>query len=361
MYELEKTIKEIKSRGGLTREESVNYFREYKEDKDNGIDISKSRARTILISTNTGLIDFVVSKMNLYSYHDEIYSAGTIGLVNAVDSFDVSKDCQFSTYAVKCIRNQIIAYLKVEDKHYKQQAITISLNDELEYTNRRNKVLVEEIIESDEDVESEVLEDIVKEQNYRYLMQKIEHLKPLQQFVIVKALGLFGRKKLTQQQIADKLNMHRQYITHTLSDSKKLLKILLSDYDELSLNEKIIYTDTMAETYNVNFKDLSSIRNYYSYSYIKDELFILVHQIEDKYGREYLMSLFKLLRKEEAYIIISNFGLFGNPRKSAEEMCEELGLKLNTVHDYISKSKRKFKKILKSVLNNTELEVNSRV
>ena len=67
-------------------------------------------ARQKLILHNLRLVSHIIRKYYSTSkYQDDLVSVGSIGLVKAVDSYNLGKSTKFATYAAKCIQNAIIS------------------------------------------------------------------------------------------------------------------------------------------------------------------------------------------------------------------------------------------------------------
>ena len=126
--------------------------------KTNGINV-KNREQLIL--DNKGLVYYQVMKLGIKpesSFYDDVASVGTIGLIKAADTFDQSKDIKFSTYALRCITNEIFMFFRKEKKHdyvrhleefvrVENDGFKISLGDVLEQTDSN---FVEKIINQEE-------------------------------------------------------------------------------------------------------------------------------------------------------------------------------------------------------------------
>ena len=103
----------------LTKEEELEYIEKLKQgDKD---------AREVLINHNLRLVAHIVKKYSNSLEADDLISVGTIGLIKAVDSFNGEKGVLLSTYASRCIENEILMLIRANKKHKD----TISLNSML--------------------------------------------------------------------------------------------------------------------------------------------------------------------------------------------------------------------------------------
>ena len=67
-------------------------------------------ARNELVEHNLRLVAHIVKKYYAISgEQDDLISIGTIGLIKAVESYDLGKKTKFSTYASRCIENAILS------------------------------------------------------------------------------------------------------------------------------------------------------------------------------------------------------------------------------------------------------------
>ena len=98
---------------GFPKPLSTEQEREEFEKMKNG----DKKAREKLVSHNLRLVAHIVKKYTNSLEADDLLSVGTIGLIKAVDSFDYSKNVQFSTYAARCINNEILMLIRSNKKH----------------------------------------------------------------------------------------------------------------------------------------------------------------------------------------------------------------------------------------------------
>ena len=110
-------------------------------------------ARQELILHNLRLVAHIVRKY--YSQNknqDDLVSIGTIGLVKAVDTFNVENGARFATYASKCIQNEILMSFRAQKKHSSE----ISINETIDVDRDGNPLSYMDVISSDEDIAEEV-------------------------------------------------------------------------------------------------------------------------------------------------------------------------------------------------------------
>lgn len=85
----------------LTAREEREYLERYKE--------GDQEARAILIQRNMRLVAHVIKKYQCTDYEmDDLLSVGTIGLIKAVNTFNIDKGSRLATYAAKCVENAIL-------------------------------------------------------------------------------------------------------------------------------------------------------------------------------------------------------------------------------------------------------------
>ena len=91
--------------------------------------------KDVMFNENSGLIWKAIKDMHLYATKDmeldDYYQIGSMGLLRAIDTYDTSKGTQFSTYAVKCIKNEIGQYFQSQERDKrKMNSVTTSYNVE---------------------------------------------------------------------------------------------------------------------------------------------------------------------------------------------------------------------------------------
>ena len=169
-------------------------------------------ARDKLIEHNLRLVAYIVNKNYPDSNEqDDLVSIGTIGLIRAAETFDYSKGHHFSTYASKCIDNQIKMYFR----KIKHQLTEVSISDPIDSDAEGNALTLADICSSDINVEEDVMLKINSEKLYRFIE---EELDDREREIIAKRYGIpdkNGRicKPLAQREIAKELGISRSYIS----------------------------------------------------------------------------------------------------------------------------------------------------
>ena len=205
----------------LTKEEEVMWVEKLVQ--------GDGQAREVLINHNLRLVAHIVKKYSNSLEADDLISVGTIGLIKAVDSFDDSKGVLLSTYASRCIENEILMLIRANKKHRE----AISLNSVLQPKADSDDMELANFIaaESEEEV-FQILERNCLMQDVIVAMEK--YLSPMECEIIKYRYGICGYDLKTQKEVAEIFNISRSYISRIESKCLKILKKQLTK-DELSL------------------------------------------------------------------------------------------------------------------------------
>lgn len=176
------------------------------------------QARDLLIEHNLRLVVYVAKKYDSMQNGsiEDLISIGTIGLVKAVNTFKMDKNIKLATYASRCIENEILMFLRKNNKLRQE----ISLDEPLNVDYDGNELLLSDIIGTDSDIVQEEIEyNDQKEKFYRAL----EHLNKREKQILMMRYGLVGHDELTQKDVADLLGISQSYISRL---EKKIIKKL---------------------------------------------------------------------------------------------------------------------------------------
>lgn len=186
------------------------------------------KAREKLIEHNLRLVAYIVKKRYSESNEQEdLISIGTIGLIRAVETFSGDKNTSFSTYAGKCIDNQIKMYFR----KIKHQQTEVYLDSPIEVDKEGNPLTIADIFKDITDVSKEVDLRIDLQKLYRYINESLDEREKL---IIYNRYGLNSTKgtpskALTQREVAQKLNISRSYVSRI---EKKALKKLSDRFEK---------------------------------------------------------------------------------------------------------------------------------
>ena len=203
---------------GFSKSEIYDLFRKYK----NG----DLLARDSIISHNIKLVIFLVNKnfSNSSFEKEELVSVGCIGLIKAADSFDISKNVEFATYASHCIQNEILMFIRKNKYNYLNDSF-----DKVLIVDKDNISLkLEEILISDFNI-YDIIEKLEIRKYVRSLILKLnnDEISLLDMYY-----GIFSNKAHTQKEISKYLNMNQATISKKISACLRHLK-------EIIINENI--------------------------------------------------------------------------------------------------------------------------
>ncbi|MCI8887031.1 MAG: RNA polymerase sporulation sigma factor SigK [Hungatella sp.] len=165
-------------------------------------------ARRLLIEHNMRLVAHVIKKYQYTDYEmEDLLSVGTIGLIKAVNTFNMDRGSRLATYAAKCVENEILMLLRAHKKYSKE----VSLYDPIGVDKDGEAVSLVDVIETES---TDALENLILSQDIRELCRAFQTcLKPAEQQVIQMRYGLFGSREYTQREIAGVLGISRSYVS----------------------------------------------------------------------------------------------------------------------------------------------------
>ena len=184
----------------LSEEEEKELFRKSRKTGDDA-------AREKLIVHNLRLVAHIVRKYYSSNKNSEdLVSVGTIGLVKAVDSFDISNGARFATYASKCIQNEILMYFRSQ----KRLANEVSINETIDIDRDGNPLTYIDVISCDESI-SDDIDRKLRQAKARRLVENV--LGDRERRIIVLRYGLGGEEPLTQREVAERFHISRSYVS----------------------------------------------------------------------------------------------------------------------------------------------------
>lgn len=179
-------------------------------------------ARSILIEHNLRLVVYIAKKFdNTNVGVEDLISIGTIGLIKAINTFNPEKNIKLATYASRCIENEILMYLRRNNK----TRMEVSIDEPLNVDWDGNELLLSDILGTDEDIIYRKLED---ETEKKLLKNAISRLNPREQKIVELRYGLKNEEgtEMTQKEVADLLGISQSYISRL---EKKIMKRLKKD------------------------------------------------------------------------------------------------------------------------------------
>lgn len=190
---------------------------------------NNKEAKEVLVERNMRLVAHISKKYsNSGEDLDDLISIGTIGLIKAIDTFNLNKGIRLATYASKCIENEILMNIRSNKKNKMQ----VSLQDPIGVDKEGNAISLIDILGTDADY---IIDTVELKLKISKLYEKIEKVLTKRENEIIKlryGLTPYGYK--TQREIAQKLNISRSYVSRI---EKKALKKLKK---ELKLEKSLI-------------------------------------------------------------------------------------------------------------------------
>ena len=176
-------------------------------------------AKDKLINHNLRLVAHIVKKYSGAGEADDLISVGSIGLIKAINSFEYDKGTQLSTYAARCIENEILMLLRLNKKH----KIVFSLEESLGQDKDGNYIELAYIIPSQEEEIFSVVENNILIEKIMNIIEK--HLSEREAKIIKMRYGINGQPALTQREVAKKLGISRSYISRLETKALEIIRI----------------------------------------------------------------------------------------------------------------------------------------
>lgn len=175
-------------------------------------------ARNKLVEHNLRLVAHIIKKYyGMQSEQDDLVSIGTIGLIKAVDTYDMNKNIRLSSYASRCIENEILMHFR----NAKKSAQDISLNETIDTDKDGNPLTLLDIMAVDDNI----IDTLDLKFNSRKLGQYInEELDEREKKIIILRYGLDGNEPMTQKNVAKLLNISRSYVSRIETRALRILK-----------------------------------------------------------------------------------------------------------------------------------------
>lgn len=182
----------------------------------------RERAKSTLVEHNLRLVVYIAKKFdNTGISVEDLISIGTIGLIKAINTFNPGKNIKLATYASRCIENEILMYLRKNNK----VKLEVSIDEPLNVDWDGNELLLSDILGTEEDC---VYKNMEEEANRQMLRHAMKHLSAREKVIIDLRYGLNSRdgKEKTQKEVADMLGISQSYISRL---EKKIMRRLRSE------------------------------------------------------------------------------------------------------------------------------------
>lgn len=180
------------------------------------------KARNILVEHNLRLVAHIIKKYYAVNVdQDDLVSIGTIGLIKAINTFDMDKNIKLSSYASRCIENEILMHFR----NLKKSSQNVSLEDAVDIDKDGNTLKLMDLLSIDDDFADNLDKKLNLQKINKYLTETLTK-RELQ--IINLRYGLDGSKPLTQREVSSIMNISRSYVSRI---EKKALEKLKERYD----------------------------------------------------------------------------------------------------------------------------------
>ena len=200
--------------GSFPKPLSEKQEREYLKQFANG----NLDARNKLVEHNLRLVAHIIKKYyGVQSEQDDLVSIGAIGLIKAINTFNPNKNIRLSSYASRCIENEILMHFR----NSKKSSQDISLNETIDTDKDGNPLTLLDIMSVDDNI----LDNLDLKLNSKKLGQFIgEELDERERRIIVMRYGLNGNEPMTQKDVAKLLDISRSYVSRIETKALKKLR-----------------------------------------------------------------------------------------------------------------------------------------
>ncbi len=189
---------------------------------DKNVAMSKEQAKKQLIEHNLRLVVYLAKKFeNTGVCVEDLISIGTIGLIKGINTFNPEKKIKLATYASRCIENEILMYLRRNNR----VKLEVSFDEPLNTDWDGNELLLSDILGTDEDV---IYKDLETEVEISLLKKAMLSLNERERQIIELRFGVnrVENKELTQKEVADILGISQSYISRL---EKKIMSRLMKE------------------------------------------------------------------------------------------------------------------------------------
>ncbi|NLI90761.1 MAG: RNA polymerase sporulation sigma factor SigE [Peptococcaceae bacterium] len=194
------------------------------EDLISRLEYGDYSVKDTLIERNLRLVVYISRKFeNTGIGIEDLVSIGTIGLIKAVNTFDPAKKIKLATYASRCIENEILMYLRRNNKIRSE----VSFDEPLNIDWDGNELLLSDVLGTDNDIISRPIEEEV---DRHLLFQAMSSLTEREKLIMELRFGMGGIEEKTQKEVADRLGISQSYISRL---EKRIIRRLRKEFVRL--------------------------------------------------------------------------------------------------------------------------------
>lgn len=179
------------------------------------------KARNKLVEHNLRLVAHIIKKYyGVSGDQDDLVSIGTIGLIKAINTYDLNKNIKLSSYASRCIENEILMYFR----NQKKTSQNVSLEDAVDTDKDGNALRLMDLLSVEENFDDVLDKKMNLQKIHKYINDALSNRE---KEIIFLRYGLDGKKPLPQREVADMMNISRSYVSRIekriLEDLKNLI------------------------------------------------------------------------------------------------------------------------------------------
>ncbi|WP_339062335.1 RNA polymerase sporulation sigma factor SigE [Tepidibacillus marianensis] len=183
-----------------------------------------SAVKSMLIERNLRLVVYIARKFdNTGVSIEDLVSIGSIGLIKAVNTFDIEKNIKLATYASRCIENEILMYLRRSNK----MKTEVSFDEPLNIDWDGNELLLSDILGTENDT---IFRNIEDEVDKKLLQKALEKLSDREKIIMELRFGLRDGLEKTQKDVADMLGISQSYISRL---EKRIIRRLRKEFNKM--------------------------------------------------------------------------------------------------------------------------------
>ncbi len=177
------------------------------QDALEALERGEERAKQSLIEHNLRLVVYIARRFENTGINlEDLISIGTIGLIKGVNTYRRDKNIKLATYASRCIENEILMYIRKTAC----QKVEVSLEEPINMDYDGNELLLSDILGTDEDM---ILRPMEEDVDLCVLRQSLSELPEREREIVLMRYGLYGRKEMTQKEVAEIMGISQSYIS----------------------------------------------------------------------------------------------------------------------------------------------------
>lgn len=308
----------------LTKEEIIEHFNKYK--------LGSLESRDILITHNIRLVIHQTFKnfSDVNVEKDELVSIGLIGLIKAVDTYEISKG-EFSTYASKCINNEILQVLR------KKQMNTMSFDETIHKDNDEDELKLMDIICDDS---ANYIEQYEEKEIIYALFEYINNLDIMKRQIIKMFFGIDYSKTYTQIEISEILGFSPSYISRIIKSNINQFKMKLFNNGFIELTKKEL--EELDETKESKSKESHKMSNKHKMTLLEK---ILNKQVQDLSLKElevifeWIQLFIESLENERNKNILKlYYGFYDNVEYDYNDIIKQFNITKNVIGKIIQRN-----------------------